>query len=78
MSEERIQKILDSAAKPFCQDHTRRRGEDASRAQITEGLVLAIRAMDRDGFSQAQIAREFGLGRAHVRSIVKRNTWRHI
>ena len=47
-------------------------------AKITEADVVEIRKMKADGFSNAYIARKFGLYESHARKIALRKYWKHV
>lgn len=54
------------------------RGEAHGCSKLTEQKVREIRQRSADGFSQYQIASEFGIGQAHVHRIVHRLRWAHV
>ena len=55
---------------------THNRGERHNMAKLSAEQVQAIRS--RTGQTQKEIAREFGVDRAHVSFIRNRKTWKHI
>ena len=54
------------------------RGERAGRAVLTESAVIAIRRRRADGETVSGLAREYGVSRGAIQSIVKGLTWAHI
>ena len=53
-------------------------GETHGNAKLNDYLVIKIREMHKNGFSQIDIARAVGVGRGAVGCVVRRETWRHI
>jgi hypothetical protein len=53
-------------------------GEDHGYAWLTEKDVHHIRKQLARGFSMADVAREMGMSRPHVRQIRDRKIWKHI
>ena len=65
------------AHSPF--GHKRTRGEDNGHAKLTEEKVRQIRRLyGAGGITQAQLCRDFSIGRTQMSYIVNRKTWRHI
>ena len=54
------------------------KGQDHPAVQLTEDEVLEIRRRYADGETGVDLAREYGVGKSTVYSIVNRVTWRHI
>ena len=56
------------------------RGEASPHAKLTTAQVLEIRSRyaNEAGVSQRSLAREYGVTRGSIRSIVDRKTWKHI
>jgi len=55
------------------------RGERHGLAKLTEAQVREIRARyAAGGVSQSQLAREYGMARTTISSIVRRETWAHV
>ena len=61
-------------------DNMREKGERGrvKNRTFTESEVIKIRQIAASGISQAEIARELGVGVTTVSYIIKRRTWRHI
>jgi len=57
-------------------DGTTVRGDICYNAKLTEAQVLDIRA--RVGDLQEDLAKEFGVSRKNISSIMKRKSWKHI
>lgn len=55
-----------------------RKGERHGMAKLTEAQVIEIRRLRRAGQSSDELSRMFGIGSRTVRSIVNRETWRHV
>jgi lambda repressor-like predicted transcriptional regulator len=51
---------------------------DHPRAKITIADVIAIRARAAAGVAQAQLCRDYGLGKNTMHAIVHRRTWKHV
>lgn len=47
-------------------------------AKITEQEVIAIRQKRQEGYTLAELVKEFSLSLNNISNIVKRNTWRHV
>ena len=59
-------------------DHTnRRRGEDNPAAKLTAEDVADIRAKWSSGWTQTEIARQYGVRQAHISRIVNNKIWRN-
>lgn len=55
------------------------RGKQAGNAKLSESDVLAIRrAYDAGGVTQAQLARQYGIGTAQMNRIVRSLRWAHV
>lgn len=54
------------------------RGEQQWLAKLTEAGVLEIFSLRSSGASKAEIARRFGVTHGCVRSVLNRDTWRHV
>lgn len=54
------------------------RGEKAGASKLTRMDILLIRMWTRKGFSQREIAKEFGVHQYTIWSILKYKTWRHV
>lgn len=77
------QHAIDAGLRPtFPAIENRARGERHGRARMTAELVVKIRALFRDGMSQANIWRTLGFttngDRAAVNGIVRGKTWKHV
>src|SRR5262249_43761985 len=59
------------------QRELRPRGEQHRQAKLTDGDVLAIRQLYRDGHSQRELARRFGVSKSAVGCLVRGQTWTH-
>lgn len=53
-------------------------GSMCGRAKVNEDDVLVIRKRWREGESQSQLAREYGLNSSVVHDMVRYNTWKHV
>lgn len=58
--------------------HGAPKGEDASKAKLTEDQVLEIRALFKQRVRQTEIANLFGVSTTTIYKIVNRETWMHI
>lgn len=54
-----------------------RHGEDHPRSKLTASAVRAARAAHRDGTSNAELARRFGVGETTMAHALARRTWRN-
>jgi predicted XRE-type DNA-binding protein len=54
------------------------KGSDFKRSAITEEDVRTILAMEKQGFTQQQIADKFNVSRPNIHYIVSRKTWKHV
>lgn len=54
------------------------RGEKSHLSKLTSENVIEIRKMKERGDSTAKIAKLFSVSKDNIRSIVRRDTWRHI
>ena len=54
------------------------RGEQHGHARLTTTDVLAIRSSNAQGTSMHRLAKEFGVARSTIQSVVRRNTWTHV
>jgi hypothetical protein len=55
------------------------RGEQNGRAKLTADTVREIRQLYAAGkYSQAKLARKFGVSELAINSAIHRRTWRHI
>ena len=54
------------------------RGEQHPGAKLTQDIVQQIRKDREAGMSLGSLPRRYGLGPAHVHSIVMRRLWRHV
>lgn len=57
---------------------TSKRGEGHHIAILTDDIVHAIRAQSAGGAKQADLARQYGIGRSHIHQIINRRMWSHI
>lgn len=53
-------------------------GNQNGNTKLTCEGVRCIRKLSRNGTSQREIAREFGISRRTVHLIIRRKTWRHV
>ena len=54
------------------------RGERSGAAKLTEEKVQGMRKKYSDGWTQKDLAVEYGLGQSHVSRIVRRESWAHV
>lgn len=54
------------------------RGEQASKAKLTESDVIAMRSDLYSGWRQVDIARHFGISRGQVAKVLGRKQWTHV
>lgn len=54
------------------------RGEQISRAKLSESAVIAIRNRYRQGTTLTKLAQEYGVGVSNIWQVVNRETWKHI
>lgn len=55
------------------------RGEDSPVAKLTRDKVLSIRQMYAGGgYSQREIAEQFGVSKQNIQAIVSRRNWAHV
>jgi hypothetical protein len=54
------------------------RGEQNSRALVTEPEVKRVRQLADEGLTTAGIARQFGLSWSQTNRIIKRESWKHV
>ena len=54
------------------------KGEDGTRAKLTEEMVLEIRKLYSEGMTQTEIASRFPVTQSSVSLIVLRKQWTHI
>lgn len=57
---------------------TRPRGENQSKAKLTESQVLEIRRRHSEGEQGAKLAREYYVKKEAIYKIVNRQTWKHV
>ena len=57
---------------------TTRRGENHSRAVLSNEIVLRIREMASDGLGPTKIGSILNMNKARVCEVVSRRTWKHI
>ena len=54
------------------------RGEKAGRSVLCEADVIGIRSCASNGVNFVQIARRYGISHRTARSVVRRETWKHV
>lgn len=54
------------------------KGERQNHAKLTEAAVRDIRKLAEEGHKHTEIARRFGVCRATIGAVVRRETWGHI
>jgi len=59
-------------------DGTIVRGEKVNTAKLTEEQVLQIRQKIQNGETQVKVAKDFDISRRNIRSIILRESWKHI
>lgn len=55
-----------------------KKGLPPNSSKLTSIEVMAIRFLSEEGVSKSQLAREYGIDRKTVRSIVTRTSWKHL
>jgi predicted XRE-type DNA-binding protein len=55
-----------------------RHGAAHNRAKLTEYGVPTIHELTRQGLTQRDIAREFGVAQATVNQVLRGKTWKHV
>jgi hypothetical protein len=71
------QNVIDRANRKRGKEN-RQDGSANDNAKLTEADVIAIRELVAFGFSQAAVARSFGIRQAQVSRIHLRQSWRHL
>ncbi len=59
-------------------DVVRPRGEQHSKAKMTEEGVREMRRLHRKGFGYRRLARAFGVSMSTAQQIIRRRTWAHV
>jgi hypothetical protein len=54
------------------------RGERVNTCRITEGDVVLMRRLRSEGWSLADLAARFGLGKTGIHAVCSRQNWRHV
>lgn len=54
------------------------KGEDSRTAKLNENKVLEIKMMLRDGATQRDVAKAFGIAVSTVNSIANNRSWQHV
>jgi|SRR5690625_3205419 len=52
--------------------------ERTNTTKLTAAKVLSLRSLYREGATQRELARRFGVSQSNVQMIVTRRTWRHL
>lgn len=69
-----------ATAAEIAQQHPNRnqRGEDHSRAKLTDADVINIRIMAANGIDNETIANQYGMYAQYIRDVVKVKYWKHL